>query len=104
MFHESAEYFVFQSQNDAQPLELRYSIVDMSLDTGLGGISDKKIVVLQDTLVWGFLTACKHANGRDWWVIAHQYYSNRYYKLLITPVGIEGPFIQDIGSIITNDY
>jgi hypothetical protein len=104
IFHESAEYFVFQSQNDAQPLELRYSIVDMSLDTGLGGISEKKVVVLQDTLVWGFLTACKHANGRDWWVIAHRYYSNRYYKLLVTPDGIGGPFIQDIGSVITNDY
>src|SRR6185436_4014720 len=50
------------------------------------------------------LTASKHANGRDWWLIAHQAGttmqtpSNRYYKYLITPFGISPPDSQDIGS------
>jgi hypothetical protein len=81
-------------------LELRYSEIDMALDGGLGGISidKKKEVLVTDTMTYGQLTACKHANGRDWWIISHKYYSNKYYKFLLTPEGILGPYSQHIGS------
>ena len=43
------------------------------------------------------MTACQHGNGRDWWLINHQYNSNTIYTHLITPDTIEGPFEQNIG-------
>ena len=36
--------------------------------------------------VLGAVTACKHANGRDWWLL--QFNENRVYNYLITPKGI----------------
>ncbi len=92
LFHESGEYFIANNIFELQPMHLSYSIVDMNLDNGLGGILEgsKNIIILEDTLTWGGLTACKHANGRDWWVIFHRYYSDSYYKLLI-PNGVEAP-------------
>ncbi len=45
----------------------------------------------------------KHANGRDWWVITHQYNSNSFYYYIISPFGINGPIIQAIGDSVTAD-
>jgi Secretion system C-terminal sorting domain len=38
--------------------------------------------VLTDTLD-GKILACRHANGRDWWVVMSKMYSNKYHKLLV---------------------
>ena len=87
---------------DSQPFYLSYSIVDMSLDGSLGGIDalDKNIHIIDDTLSFGRITACKHANGRDWWIITSKWYSNFYYKILITPDGISQASSQQIGPIL----
>lgn len=82
---------------------LYYSIVDMNQNSGLGAVTLKNQVLLNDSLCKGNLTACKHANGRDWWLISHKAYSTLYYKFLITPDGIQGPFVQSIGINRTND-
>ena len=47
-------------------------------------------------MVAGRITACKHANGRDWWLVVHQYHSGLVYKYLISPQGISGPTTQDL--------
>jgi len=82
---------------------LYYSIVDMSQNSGLGAIVMKNQILLNDSLCKGNLTACRHANGRDWWLISHKAYSTSYYKFLITPYGIQGPLIQAIGILREND-
>ncbi|MBK7967080.1 MAG: T9SS type A sorting domain-containing protein [Bacteroidetes bacterium] len=83
LFHQTGD-----SLNNVPSTELYYSIIDMSLDGGLGSVtSQKNIILFQDTLSWG-LAACKHANGRDWWVVAMKDNSDIIYKILITPQGI----------------
>ena len=93
VFYITGLYFFAHNQSEVQPLHLSYSKIDLLLDNGNGGIIDsfKNIYLIEDTLTWGRLTACKHANGRDWWLIMHRYYSNKFYKFLITPNGINGP-------------
>jgi len=105
LFHESGEYFMAYNTNELQPLHLSYSVIDMNLDGGLGGIVDslKNKYAIEDTLLNGGLTAVKHANGRDWWIIAHRFYTDKYYKLLLTPQGLLGPFEQTIGSNLMYD-
>ncbi len=100
LFYITGEQIYRQGQYAIQPLHLSYSVVDMNLDNGLGGVvADKKnIFAIQDTLLQGYITGVKHANGRDWWIIAHKYFSNEYYKLLVTPDSIHGPYTQNIGS------
>ncbi len=47
-----------------------YSYVDMTLDSGLGDVTTKNIPFVEDTpLLNGFITAVKHSNKKDWWII-----------------------------------
>jgi hypothetical protein len=75
-----------------------YSIIDMSMNNGLGGILEKNILVLDGVyLDWGELTACKHANGRDWWILLNESDSNRYYKYVLSPDGLISYGVQEVG-------
>jgi len=63
------------------------SIIDINLDGGLGGVILKNNIIFSDTMNWGF-GACKHANGRDWWIVASKHNSDKIFKLLYTPYGV----------------
>jgi Secretion system C-terminal sorting domain len=102
LFHETVYFDSFSNIIPCQ--NLLYSTIDMSLDSALGGVVIKNAVVLNDSLIYGELTACKHANGRDWWIFTHQRNTDLFFKFLITPAGITGPFIQNIGSIQTQAW
>ncbi len=94
LFHETSEDY----GNTDCSLNLFYSVIDMSMGGGLGFVIQKNQVLFSDSLLCGRLTACKHSNGRDWWLISHKFNSDIYYKFLITPFGILGPFSQNIGA------
>ncbi|MCB0691464.1 MAG: PKD domain-containing protein, partial [Saprospiraceae bacterium] len=67
---------------------LYYSHVDMRLNDGRGGLLSRDVPMVEDSLGWGGLSACRHANGRDWWVV--QVGKNRevFHEFLITSDGI----------------
>jgi len=81
------------------PTHLYYSIVDMSLENGLGGVvgGQKDVLVFSDTLTENGMKIVKHGNGRDYWLLTHEANTNRYFRFLIDPDGIHGPYAQDIG-------
>ena len=92
------KYILFhQTENNPNyPSNILYkSIIDLSFNNGLGKVITKNDTALQDTLSWG-LTACKHGNGRDWWVIAMKDYSDIVFKLLLTPNGIDTSYTQKL--------
>ena len=98
---DSTKYYLFHETSDDPnntwaTYYLYNSIIDMSLNNGLGAVVQKNTILLHDTLIGGRLTACKHANGRDWWLIVHKMYSGQVFKYLITPQGISGPWIQNL--------
>lgn len=76
-----------------------YSIIDMRLDSGRGGVVLKDFILLSDTIGAGKLTATKHGNGKDWWLVIQDFQSDHYIKYLITANGIIGPNYQSIGVI-----
>ena len=103
LFHETL--LRYQNIGDYRVSELYYSTIDMSLDSGRGAVTQKNVVLISDTLTIGSITACKHANGRDWWLVFHRAEGRRYYEYLFTPAGLQGPFVQDIGySILPRDW
>jgi hypothetical protein len=59
----------------------------MSLHGGLGAVTQKNNVVQYGDFNIG-LNACKHANGRDWWLIMLKANTDSVLKILITPTGI----------------
>lgn len=78
---------------------LSYSIVDMNPNLGFGyGDVIEKNVILYDTTTEK-LTAMRHSNGRDVWIISHQWLSDAFYAFLLTPEGLcHNPVISHIGS------
>jgi len=85
LFHQSADYNGISYYSPA----INYSIIDMTKDGGLGAVdsTQKYIVAIQDTMNGG-IAACRHANGRDWWVVAQKHDTDTIYKILFTPTGI----------------
>jgi hypothetical protein len=75
-----------------------YSLVDINENNGLGKVIAKNQLIIEDTLQSGDLTAVKHANNTDWWVIVPKRISNEYYKILFTDMGIEQVIEQAIGD------
>lgn len=63
------------------------TIIDTSLNNGLGAVILKNNIALQDTLNWG-IGVCKHANGKDWWVVMMKDSSDIIFKILLTSNGI----------------
>ncbi len=86
---DSNKYVLFHqvgnSVNYLNSTEVFYTVVDMTLNSGLGGVipGKKNVVAFTGNISWG-LAACKHANGKDWWVVAHEDSSNIIYKVLFT--------------------
>ena len=67
---------------------LYYSIVDQNLNNGLGDVTLKNICVLTDSLDPGCITATRHANGRDWWIVVPKFLENKYFIFLLSPEGL----------------
>lgn len=79
-----------------------YTILDKNLNGGLGGIVTASNVAVTDTLAHFFgLTACKHANGRDWWIFAKERCTNAFDRILLTPAGFQFQGKQYVGPVIT---
>jgi hypothetical protein len=78
--------------------EVFYSVIDMTMNGGMGGVdsSQKNVVALQDTLGWG-LAACRHANGRDWWIVVLKNQSDIAFTILFTPSGVANVNMQHGG-------
>ncbi len=77
---------------------LQHSIIDMAENNGLGKVVQKNISIISDTLHQGMITAVKHANGRDWWIIVPRLFSDAYYKVLLTDQGIVSTEHQEINN------
>ena len=81
LFHQTGNY------NAISPLsstEIYFSVIDISLNGGLGEVISKNNIALNGLFGWG-MAACKHSNGRDWWIIALSDSATVAYKFLLTP-------------------
>ena len=76
---------------------LRYSVVDMTRDNGLGDLVRTNLLLL--TPVAEKLAAVRHPNGRDVWVLAHRWNSNAFAAYLITADGVSSkPVLSNVGA------
>ncbi len=80
--------------------DLYYSIIDLAGNDESGELIQASIPIVNDTLENFGIAAVKHANGRDWWVIAVADENvNKYYVILIDRNGVHLHHIQDLSSM-----
>jgi hypothetical protein len=89
-------YYLFTRSDSA----LSYSVIDMTLNAGLGYVVLRN-QVLFNAPVLRYMTAIKHANGADWWLITHGLGTN-FMAYQITPSGIQAPVISNVGISYNN--
>ena len=95
------QFYIFyhSGQND---LQLYYSIVDMTLNGGLGDV----VVSSKNTFIYypatEKITAVNHQNGVDVWVLFHEYNTNKFMAYLVTTTGINSPVNTNVGPAHTN--
>ncbi|MCU0417911.1 MAG: OmpA family protein [Cytophagaceae bacterium] len=81
-------YYLFTVAASGEDNGLQYSVVNLSLQNGLGDVvSDKKNIPLR-TPVTEKLTAVSHRNGRDYWIIAHDRDNSTFVAYLLTTTGL----------------
>ena len=100
IFHE--EGTIISQVSDPGVKKLYLTRVDMSLSNGLGEVTNKNELIIEDSLNYGEVTAIKHANGADWWLIIPQFRNEKYYILLVTNEGVVSTIEQSIGFSTTS--
>ncbi|GGE95276.1 WD40 repeat domain-containing protein [Hymenobacter cavernae] len=91
-------FYVFTTAPQGGVNGLRYSVVDMTRDNGLGDVPRANLLLI--TPVAEKLAAVRHQNGRDVWVVAHRWNSNAFVSYLVTADGVAGkPIMSNVGSM-----
>jgi Secretion system C-terminal sorting domain len=100
-------YYVFTVPADGAATDFRYSVVNMTLNGGFGDIpaGSKNILLAAGNTVAEKITAVRHCNGTDWWIITHGLGNNSYRSWLLSATGVGGaPVVSSAGTVITTAF
>lgn len=92
-------YYLFTLDAFASSNGLRYNIIDMNLNGGLGDIvsGQKNIVLLNPASEQ--IVPVVHANGNDIWIVTHPWNSSSFNSYLITCSGLNiSPVVSTVGN------
>lgn len=93
-------YYIFTADANIDIFGIRYSEVDLSMSAGLGAVTANKNIPLY-TPSCEKLTAVRHCNNEDIWVISHDWGSNQFRTWRVTSAGVNSiPVLSTSGSII----
>jgi hypothetical protein len=94
LIHQDCDYkqmfgiFTMSSHN------LWFTVLDTTLNTGLGGVISRNNVLFNGEFTGGSLQAVKHANGKDYWIIAQDIDTAQFMIWLYSDTGFAGPYFQ----------
>lgn len=96
-----SNYYVFTQDQLGGANGLNYSVVDMTLAAGLGSVTVKNAPLYTPSCEK--LAAARHCNGKDAWILTHDFNSSQFRVFLLSSAGLSpNPVITSIGSTITN--
>ncbi len=93
----SSQYYIFTPPDQFNASPFSYSIVDMTLNNGLGDVTIKNSPLFSPSTEK--VTAVRHADGVSIWVIGHAFNSADFYAYEITTLGINAPVISTSGTV-----
>ncbi len=91
-------FYIFTVENENTPTDnLRYSVVDLSLNNGDGDVTIKNAFLISQTTEK--LSAVNNANNTGLWVMTHGNGTNSFYGFLLDGSGVDSvPVISNIGQ------
>jgi gliding motility-associated-like protein len=100
-------FYVFTVDSEKNNLQngFRYTVVDIRLDNQRGDVVVAEKNVLIAGPVTEKLTAVKHSNGTDVWIIVHAWESDKFLCFRLTPDGMfPDPVESETNSMVSGDY
>ena len=82
----TSQYYLFTVDAEGGAEGLQYSVIDMSLDNGLGEVVQKNIPLASP--VCEKVTAVKHATQPGFWLITHRWLSDEYLVFRVDQNGV----------------
>ena len=99
---DSNLFYLFTITARAESDGFRYSIIDLNLDNGLGGITSKNIPIYSPTCEK--ISVIKHSNNSDFWIVTHGWGNNTFFAHLLTNAGINTiPVASNSGTSVLID-
>ncbi|MBP7245780.1 MAG: T9SS type A sorting domain-containing protein [Bacteroidia bacterium] len=98
-------FYIFSAGVSNAKHGLFYSVIDVKYNNGQGKVIQKNVQLRNDSICDG-ITAVRHGNGRDWWVVVRSwktYPVNDITVYLISPSGITAYPTQHIGTLTSLD-
>lgn len=77
--------------------KLNYGVLDMSANAGHGEMLIKDSTILKDT-IGNEVTAVRHANGRDWWIVVQERQTSCFKVILYDTAGLHVMSHRDCGT------
>lgn len=68
---------------------IRYSVIQLHSDGRLEVLPEKKEIPIATGTFRSEVTACKHANGKDWWLIFYSLIDNKMHSVYIDVTSLE---------------
>jgi gliding motility-associated-like protein len=96
-------FYLFTLDFQAFPNGVRYSIIDLNLDGGLGGVTSTKNVLLYSPSCEK-ISVVKHANETDFWIVTRAYNNNIIYSHLLNSSGLSTTPVMSNSSITADHY
>ncbi len=115
----SVYYFVMSSASDSEFYrwfqggvgydavfdELLYCKIDMKGNGGMGKVVEREIKIVEGgTLSKAQMQACRHANGKDWWLFKHARGGNKVLKFLFRQDSVINMGMQSFAEPVFSKY
>lgn len=96
-------FYLFTLDFQAFGNGFRYSIIDLNLDGGLGGITSSKNIPIYSPSCEK-ISVIKHTNDTDYWIVTRGYNNNIIYSHLLNSSGLSTTPVTSLSSINANYY
>ncbi len=101
---DSTKYCLLHLRADENYLytDFLYTVMEFFNPSDSGKVLSKNQLITQGSYS-AMITSVRHANGRDWWVLLPERFSNRIFIYLFDPSGISLVHEQIFGQVWTGD-
>jgi hypothetical protein len=86
----NSQYYIFGVGHDPNEYGIYYSVIDMTLDGGLGSVtSEKNIALSAAALAQEKISVLENSTGDGYWVITRLFNDDRYASFRVTAEGVD---------------